>query len=98
MSEYEAAAGAFRRLVADYGHDPDPSFSESDTRAKIIDTILRDVLGWPETDDRVRREEHVHHGYLDYYLRSTTVGLVLEAKRSGHPFTLPSGLNFGQRG
>ena len=96
MSEYEVAAETFRRIVDDFGHDPDPSFNESDTRAKIIDTILRDVLGWPETDDRVRREEHVHHGYLDYYLRSATRGLVLEAKKSGHLFMLPAGLTFGQ--
>ena len=96
MSEYESAAEAFRRLVDDFGPEPNPSFSESDTRAKIIDAILNNVLGWPETDDRVRREEHVHHGYLDYHLRSATRGLVLEAKKSGRRFTLPTGLTFGK--
>ena len=38
--------------------------SEADTRAKIIDPLFLDILGW--TEDDIRRESHVHKGYLDY--------------------------------
>lgn len=63
--------------------------SEADTRAKIIDRILKETLGWPEST--IGREDPVHHGYLDY-LFSPVAGrglVVVEAKREGIPFDLP---------
>jgi hypothetical protein len=64
--------------------------SESDTRSKIIDRILKEVCGWPEAD--ICREEHVERGYIDYTL--TVRGrayIAVEAKRDGVAFTLPKG-------
>ena len=41
--------------------------SESDTRVKVIDRILREVLFWDEAC--VRRETNVKKGYVDYILQ-----------------------------
>ncbi len=62
--------------------------NEADTRAKLIDNILRDVCGWPERD--IRREEHVERGYIDYSLYVQQRPYVaVEAKREGQSFILP---------
>ncbi|MFH0994510.1 MAG: P-loop NTPase fold protein [Pseudomonadota bacterium] len=65
--------------------------TESDTRAKIIDRILKEVLDWPE--DAFNRELPVHQGFLDYLLMSGSRNLiVVEAKREGIPFEIPQSL------
>ncbi len=64
--------------------------SEADTRAKLIDAILKDVCGWPET--AISREDHVDRGYTDYILSAPARrAVVVEAKREGLPFTMPVG-------
>jgi GTPase SAR1 family protein len=65
-------------------------FSETDTRVKIIDRILKECLKWSEND--IKREDHVNCGYTDYQLRiGNATRLVIEAKKSGVYFDLPSG-------
>ncbi len=62
--------------------------TEADTRAKVIDRILKEALGWPE--DAFEREIPVHEGYLDYLLTFSKRNLLLiEAKREGIPFEVP---------
>jgi hypothetical protein len=62
--------------------------SEADTRAKVIDKILTEVLGWPE--QAIQRERHVHEGYLDYELEVHKKHLItVEAKKAGTPFVFP---------
>ncbi len=62
--------------------------SEADTRAKVIDRVLREVLGWPDVD--LSREDRVADGWLDYSLRVRTRPFVtVEAKREGITFELP---------
>lgn len=62
--------------------------SEADTRAKIIDKILTEVLGWPER--AIQRERYVHEGYLDYELEIHKKSLItIEAKKAGTPFVFP---------
>jgi hypothetical protein len=64
--------------------------SEADTRSKLIDKVLIDVLGWPEGS--IRREEHNQSGYLDYVLRlHGRPFVVVEAKREGLAFQSPVG-------
>jgi hypothetical protein len=63
--------------------------SEADTRVKVIDSVLKEVLGWPEFN--IRREKYVpERGYIDY---TVTVRdrryLAVEAKREGIAFKLP---------
>jgi len=56
--------------------------SESDTRSKIIDSILKDCLNWQTGD--IFREEHGDSGYVDYILRLGQRNvLVIEAKKKG---------------
>lgn len=64
-------------------------FNEADTRAKIIDYILRDCLGWGES--MITRENHTCAGYTDYELLvNGTPTLILEAKKYGDYFEIPS--------
>lgn len=64
--------------------------SEADTRAKVIDRVLREVFLWPEST--IRREENSAAGYLDYSLRVHDKRfVVVEAKREGIPFVVPDG-------
>jgi hypothetical protein len=64
--------------------------NEATTRLRAIDTVLFDVLKWDklavETEKYCRTE-----GFADYaFLRSGLVCLILEAKKSGKTFLLPS--------
>jgi len=62
--------------------------SESDTRVKLIDRVLKEVCLWPEAE--LSREDHVKSGYTDYQLRVRRSPLVVvEAKREGLSFVLP---------
>jgi GTPase SAR1 family protein len=62
--------------------------NEADTRAKTVDFILRDALGWPEGN--ISREDHVETGYTDYQLIYENICLfVIEAKKIGHHFEIP---------
>ncbi|MCJ7482127.1 MAG: hypothetical protein MUO31_04095 [Thermodesulfovibrionales bacterium] len=97
MSDYERSAEAFSKLISDFGLSPDPTYNEADTRAKIIDQILKECLGWSDRGHIMSREEHVHEGFLDYRLRTSKDGLILEAKRIGQTFSLPTGLSFKSR-
>ena len=61
--------------------------SETDTRIKLIDRVLKDVLGWPEPS--ISREDHVDSGYIDYCLNVNMMpSLAVEAKRQDAAFTL----------
>jgi len=63
--------------------------SEADIRAKVIDPVFKDCLGWDEDD--IAREEHIHSGWLDYIFRLGNRPLfVLEAKKDA--FIVPLGL------
>ncbi len=65
-----------------------PKSSEAETRAKLIDPLFKEVLGWDEDD--IVREEHVDSGFLDYKFSIGDLSkFILEAKKSGHSFTIP---------
>lgn len=64
--------------------------SEADTRVKLIDRIITDVLGWPE--ELIERETHTGAGtgFSDYQIGAPQKPLfVIEAKREGVSFELP---------
>ncbi len=64
-------------------------FNEADTRAKIIDRIFKQCLGWTEAN--INREEKVHTGFTDYQLKINNITrLVIEAKKVGEYFELSS--------
>jgi hypothetical protein len=68
----------------------DAQANEAETRLKIIDTILIEVLDWSKNDFEV--ETYCREvGFADYVFNLfNTVTLVLEAKRIGTAFTIPS--------
>jgi hypothetical protein len=63
--------------------------NEAETRHKIIDLVLHDILSWPR--NRVAVEEFIRPGYADYVLKKANGDhlLFVEAKRSGIFFSLP---------
>jgi predicted type IV restriction endonuclease len=62
-------------------------WSEADTRLKVIDQILFDVLGWDRLETSV--EEPAGSGYTDYTLRTkNSARMVVEAKKDMVSFEL----------
>ena len=94
MATYEQNAESFEKLIAEFGEKPDPSFTEADTRALIIDRILSECLGWLQKYENIRREEHIHEGYIDYILQSGGNYLIIEAKKAGKTFSLPETFSY----
>lgn len=74
--------------------DVDYASNEATTRRNILDTFIKDVLGWP--DDEVKCEEHLQGDYFDYTLGSPQRRIILEAKRTGLIFDLPAGSQSGR--
>lgn len=70
--------------------------SETDTRCKIIDFILKDVLGWPEHS--IEREPHVAetNGFIDYLLYTTHPYFIIEAKKTREDLNLPGSSGGGK--
>ena len=64
----------------------DPNQSEADTRAKLIDPIFKDALGWRETE--IHREEPVTEGFADYTFGTDFRWFHVEAKRTAPRFRL----------
>ena len=62
--------------------------NEAETRIKLIDEILKDLLGW--TNDDINFEERISEDgkttYADYILRTANTALLIEAKRVGAAF------------
>ena len=57
------------------------ALNESDTRSKIIDALLLQILGWDEAS--ITREDRTANGkYRDYVVRNERTAFVLEAKRA----------------
>ncbi|HRG07193.1 MAG TPA: hypothetical protein PLJ08_01345, partial [Cyclobacteriaceae bacterium] len=75
---------AKKELLAKYQSQ---NITESDTRSKVIDLILKDILGWHEDD--IERERFVNIGYYDYEVSTAIFRFVIEAKKNLLDFTLP---------
>jgi AAA domain/Type I restriction enzyme R protein N terminus (HSDR_N) len=77
----------FERLLEESERFADTLFTEADSRIKIIDTMLIDVLGWQKED--VFTEESAGEGYLDYKLVIDGLSkVIVEAKRDAREFEL----------
>lgn len=91
MAHPDAGLDALRELSTEFAafKDERGRVSETDTRAKVIDRILKEVLQWPE--DALSREDQVNSGFIDYTLRAQNRPYVaVEAKREGVAFDLPT--------
>ena len=83
LAKFKAIAQEFEAFCSNQGR-----VSETDTRVKFIDRVLKEVCRWPET--LLSREDHVESGYTDYCLsRRGRPLLVVEAKRAGDAFVFP---------
>lgn len=74
--------------------------NEAETRAKVIDGILKDVLGWHEDD--LSREERVSEDgtttFADYIVRTATTAFIVEAKKAGATFAVATNQTSGKLG
>ncbi|WP_072000419.1 type I restriction enzyme HsdR N-terminal domain-containing protein [Kosakonia radicincitans] len=89
---YDLSSGSYDKLeelreLEQYLKDRD--INEAETRHKIIDFILHDLLSWPK--NRVSVEEYIAPGYADYVLKKQNKDdlLFIEAKKTGIFFELP---------
>jgi hypothetical protein len=71
-------------------HPSAADLNEADTRHRVIDVILHDVLSWPRS--AVQCESFIDPGYADYLLLGHHENQILfiEAKKEGSYFTLPA--------
>lgn len=62
--------------------------NEADTRHQVIDVILHECLGWQRND--VELEQRLGNEYADYVLTLVYPKAIVEAKREGVYFSLPT--------
>nr|BFD61659.1 hypothetical protein BdHM001_03400 [Bdellovibrio sp. HM001] len=86
LSEADIAFKKFKQHVASkvLENSPFKGLSEADTRAKLIDPIFKEVLGWPETE--IKREESANDGFADYSFGLDYIYYHVEAKRAEPAF------------
>ena len=83
-----------KKLAADYKK---ADLNESDTRFKIIDTILVDVLKWPK--EIITTEKYINGNRADYVFKGKNDKpiVILESKKNEIYFELPVTLNQGKK-
>ncbi len=79
----------FEKICVEIDEFISQDHNESDTRSKIIDNYIINILGWNEKD--IKREGHIDSGYFDYKITCPSISFVIEAKRVYKEFVLPSG-------
>lgn len=83
----DESLAAFKEFKTNVSAYIEIDISESDTRSKVIDALLNDVLGWGE--QHIRREEFVGTGYYDYKLSLPEFCFIIEAKKNFVDLILP---------
>jgi hypothetical protein len=87
MKQIEASLEDFEKYMKEYEYYMSTDLSESDTRSKLVDNLLINVLGWDEND--IVREKHVDSGYYDYKVTAPGIAFIVEAKRQFNELILP---------
>ena len=87
MELIDAAAGNLQRLASAIDIYKETIRTEADTRLKVINPILTDILGWSLAD--IFTEESAGTGFVDYKL--TVNGYVTSdtGSQEGHEGTWP---------
>jgi GTPase SAR1 family protein len=88
MKQIDEAKCSYDSFIKEYEQYASIDMSESDTRSKVIDKLLLDVLGWSESD--ILREGHVDSGYYDYQISLPGLYFIVEAKRQFKDLTIPT--------
>ncbi|WP_141233617.1 hypothetical protein [Lysobacter antibioticus] len=86
MADFESGRLALDRMISEFGALTE--INESDTRLKLINALLFEVLGWSLRDSVTER--HGPDGYSDYEC-GNPVRLLVEAKKTEVAFELPAG-------
>lgn len=87
MTEYDQAFEKLLAFEGSYLEFKKQDLSETDTRSKILDHILIEVLGWSEYN--IEREGWVRVGFFDYEIKTASFQFVVEAKKNFVEFKLP---------
>ena len=87
MEPIDVAAERLDLLISEVTDYKDTIRSEQDTRLKVVDRILTEILGWPF--DEIATEEPSARGFIDYKLTVRGFArLVVEAKRDSRELGL----------
>lgn len=76
------------QLAEYWKNTSDRDRNEATTRLQLIDRLLFECLGWHEDD--VTAEDRLNDEYTDYTLQLPRPLLILEAKRDGTSFSIPT--------
>jgi predicted type IV restriction endonuclease len=89
MSDVDDRREKLRAHFEEQRQLPLTELSEADIRAKFIDPLFVQALGWPE--QQIRRERHTTGGeYIDYECGRPITFFLVEAKRAATPFKFPT--------
>ncbi|MFC1694233.1 hypothetical protein ACFL1R_12085 [Candidatus Latescibacterota bacterium] len=99
--EIDSGLKALTDLISLFGNYDLSKSNEADTRKKVIDGILENVLGWDNIADihyetRISEDKTVE--YADYIINTATTSIVIEAKKIGKTFVIPSKRKTGKLG
>jgi energy-coupling factor transporter ATP-binding protein EcfA2 len=85
MEPIDAAYEKFTILLEEIGDYINTIFTEQDTRLKIIDRVLVDILNWKH--ENILTEPPAGGGFIDYKIGIDGINkLIVEAKRDGRDF------------
>jgi ABC-type dipeptide/oligopeptide/nickel transport system ATPase component len=98
VHDIDEAFTCFQRFKRDFHQYEGQDLNETATRMKILDVIFIEILGWSRTSIEVEvdvgeTEADNKHKLLfaDYVVESNYNNYVIEAKRKGRYFSIPSG-------
>jgi hypothetical protein len=86
LAPIDVAHTALHKILAEFGVQAPTDQTESDTRLKLIDRVLTEVLGWSHSQIATERSDH--DGRVDYILTAGTEKVIVEAKRATTTFDL----------
>jgi len=89
MISYEICRSNLEKIKSEFAHLKNSTINEANTRFRFIDGLLIDCLNWERTD--ISCEDNYEGDYTDYILSLFRSVAVVEAKRSGNHFELPTG-------
>ena len=84
MPEATLENDAFSTLPTIIADAANRNRNEAETRHKIIDFILHELLAWPR--NRVAVEENIHPGFADYILKKRMASLLSSLRQRGKGF------------
>jgi hypothetical protein len=99
---YDSGLQRMQALAKEFAAADQNAINEDTTRVRFIDTLLFECLGWNKFSQLVT-EEQTDQGIVDYSLGDFAAGeeegttfLIVEAKKTGISFALPTGEKSGR--